>query len=258
MPNRQGPNGIDWCHYTWNPLHGECLNDAPCKEYCYMERMYRQHPELRHPIELNEKELSWNPGKPCIVFAESRLEFLHPAMNRTWQEAVIEHMGRNRHVNYVILSKLPERYSQFNWPRNCWLGTTVDGLPHTADNVYKLMTNVRPDYVRFVSYEPLLREPNASWLLPLPPPTMTYVPEQLGTLDWIIIGADSNRGAEQPPTRWARTLAVNARSMGIKVFVKANYKTYSQARKDNEMPGNWYIDREGKIRQRREAQLELF
>lgn len=37
--NKQGPNGIDWCDWTWSPMTG-CLgpNGVPCS-YCYARRI---------------------------------------------------------------------------------------------------------------------------------------------------------------------------------------------------------------------------
>ena len=256
MPNRN--NSIEWCRVTWNPLQGECLNDAECKTYCYMERMYRQHPEMRKPIELNEKELAWTPRKPCVVFMGSRLDFLHPDMRADWQDVVVAKMARHRSITYVVLSKFPQNFANFKWGKNCWLGTTVDGLPHTRDNVYHLLKAVPESYTRFVSFEPLLKQPDQSWLLPLPPfkAMETYVPGQYGKLDWAIIGANSNINAELPPARWASTLVVAARKQGTRVLVKNNFVTYSERVK--EMPEPWFINAEGMLLQKHNVQMELF
>jgi len=252
-------SSIEWCHRSWNPLPGECLNavaGAPCKAYCYMERFYRQNPEMRHPIRLDEKRMAWSPASAQIIFAFSRIDFLHPDMRRDWQERAIRQMARNQHATYVILTKFPAEYTKHSWPHNCWLGTTVDGLSHTMDNLYDLMRSVSPDYTRFVSYEPLLKEPSELWTLPVPPfrSALVYVPEQFGTLSWAIIGADSNAGADKPPQRWADTLVSAFQQQKIPVLVKDNYNYEKRVK---EMPGGWVITDDGLI-QTQKIQPELF
>jgi len=222
-----------------------------------MERLYASFPDLRHPIRVNEKEMHWSPQKPMIMFAFSRIEFLHPDMRRDWQEAAIVQMAKNPHATYVILTKFPWNYPNFDWPANCWLGTTVDGLPHTADNVYHLLKAVPESYLRFVSWEPLLKEPGPFWILPFPPLSSdnAYIPDQYGQLDWAIIGANSNEGAAKPPDRWADILINPCRQMKIPVLVKSNYR-YSKRIK--EMPGGWVITDDGDLIQTVKPQMELF
>lgn len=252
MPNVQKKGkGIEWCHVTWNPLPGECLNalaGAECKKYCYMERLYADFPEMRHPIRVNEKEMAWSPGggKPRIVFAFSRIDFLHPLMRRDWQEMAIAQMAKNPHAIYVILSKFPANYKNLDWPTNCWLGTTVDGLSHTADNVYQLLRTVPESYVRFVSYEPLLACPSEVWVIPF------TVLEPLFQIDWAIVGANSNAGADRPPHRWADIIVNTCEKMEIPVFVKSNYKYRERIK---EMPAGWIITNDGDLIR---PQLELF
>jgi len=251
---------IEWVHKSWNPLPGECLNavaGAPCKKYCYMERFYAETPAMRHPIRLDSKRMAWSPAKPQIIFAFSRIDFLHPHMRRDWQEAAIKQMARNPHVTYCVLTKFPAEYAKHTWSRNCWLGTTVDGLPHTADNLYHLMRSVSPDYTRFVSYEPLLAAPSELWTIAFPPlkSAHVYVPDQFGELSWAIIGANSNPGAERPPQRWADTLVNAFQKRGVPVLVKDNYH-YDKRVKG--MPDGWCIAEDNDLIQTRKSQLELF
>jgi len=63
---------------------------------------------------------------------------------------------------------------------------------------------------KFVSFEPLIESPMISFNL-------------FSELDWIIIGADSSRGAKKPPKQWADFLIKTARDLSIPVWVKDNY-----------------------------------
>lgn len=256
-------HSTEFCHTTWNPLPGECMNaigkpPAACKDYCYMERMYRQHPEMRHPIRRDEKKMKWSPVRPQIVFAFSRIDFLHPGMNREWQVEAIAQMAKNEHVTYVVVSKFPQQYSEFTWPINCWMGTTVDGLAHTADNLYWLMRSVpeAKDRIRFVFFEPLLAAPSALWLVPIPPLAShyAYIPGQHGKLSWVVVGANSNEGAARPLYRYADAIVSECRRMKIPVLVKDNYRWDGYSK---EMPPGWAITKDGLV-QTQKPQLELF
>ena len=71
--------------------------------------------------------------------------------------------------------------------------------------------------LHYVSFEPLLER----------------VDPDLFGISWVIIGADSNRGAKKPPKEWADIIIGAARKKSIPVFVKDNYG-YDQ--KIKEMP----------------------
>jgi protein gp37 len=205
MANKQGENGIDWTDWTWNVVKGKCAYGR-CF-YCYMKRMPPSDPTLRFV----ERELHWKPRQPCKVFVGSSLELLDPAVPSDWIQRIIDKISLNPEVTYQFLSKNPRRYAEFNFPENCWLGTTWDGLRHAALNIEFLEECAQPDLVHFVSFEPVLSEPPADVLCD-------------STVDWIIIGADSNDGAVKPPDRWADILIEQARLLDIPVWVKDNYR----------------------------------
>lgn len=45
----------------------------------------------------------------------------------------------------------------------------------------------------------------------------------LQDVSWIIIGADSNRGAKKSPVEWATKLIKRARNENVAVWIKDNY-----------------------------------
>jgi protein gp37 len=111
---------------------------------------------------------------------------------------------------FQFLTKNPSNYYGWAFSENMWLGTTVDGTDRTENNMFDLIRSVYPYLIRFVSFEPLIKRP----LLNLT--TFKH-------LDWIIIGANSNRGAEKPPKEWADYLIATARNFNMPVWVKDNY-----------------------------------
>ena len=112
---------------------------------------------------------------------------------------------------YQFLTKNPSRYGQplFDLPKNGWYGTTVDGTERTKNNLEDLMisTNGYCHITRFVSFEPLLKR----------------VEPDLFGISWVIIGADSTKGAQKPPVEWAAAIVKEARKHNIPVWIKENY-----------------------------------
>jgi len=147
------------------------------------------------------------------------LELFHADVPSVWIDRILDHVESHTQNQYMFLTKFPVRYSSFDYsdfswqPSNIWLGTTWDGLEHTERNIDLLALLDKNVAVRFVSFEPLLAFPYGV---------------DLSNIDWIIIGADSRRGAEKPSLTWAEILIRQARSMGIAVWVKDNYGFYER------------------------------
>jgi len=134
---------------------------------------------------------------------------------KAWIDAVLFTCRQTRRHTYQFLTKNPWRYAQDGdfVIDNGWYGTTVDGTPATAGNLLdlQLATNGHCRITRFVSFEPLLG------------------PVELGQyglfgIAWVIIGANSNRGAPKPPDAWADAIIAQARQCGAAVWVKDNYR----------------------------------
>lgn len=227
---RKKKNGIETCDYTWNPISG-CLHGCP---YCYMLRMETRFPGTMRPA-LHEKRLDEPIGKkkPSKIFVGSSGDMWGEWVSRDWilpvlnvaQYAAPEH-------TYQFLTKNPERYAEFDLSAldNCWFGTTVDGTPKTMKNLDILVRSTGGAKLRFVSFEPLLNEPDRRTLA------------NIYLLDWVIIGADSNRGAEEVPDEWADMIINEARKYDVPVWVKDNYgypeviKEFPEIRRCNRVP----------------------
>lgn len=75
---------------------------------------------------------------------------------------------------------------------------------------------------RFISFEPLLT---------------CRIPDLFG-IQWVIIGADSTKGAKKPPVEWADIIIKLAREQYIPVFVKDNYNYPDRIK---EMPNEYIV-----------------
>ena len=173
------------------------------------------NPELR----LDEKTLAHVP-KGDRIFVCSNLDLFADAIPSGWIQRVLsrlyiasEYWGDWDYdrfkLQYMFLTKNPDRYKGFWFEKYMWLGTTWDGLEFTQNNIKDLFFTAK-DNKYFVSFEPLLADPRGKNI-------------SISAYDWIIIGADSRRGQPKPPKEWADYLIGQARELNIPVFVKSNY-----------------------------------
>lgn len=212
MLNKQGPKKIDWCNFSWNPISG-CLHDC---SYCYLKKMSERFkldmmkPRFRQENldDLRKLERIVNINRQKI-FVGSSGDMWGDWVD--WKDIieVLEICEENPKHIFQFLTKNPEMYNNFDCIENGWYGTTDDGTTRCEFNVENLIDYTPKAKIRFVSYEPLLFEPESQYAL--------------DGIHWIIIGADSSKGACAPPYKWANNLIVSARERGIAVWIKDNY-----------------------------------
>lgn len=171
--------------------------------------MSKRFPEIMKPV-FRPHNLS-DPHKlkkPSKIFVGSSGDMWGKWVERGHIQSVLESCEQAPRHTFQFLTKNPMKYMEFPQIDNAWYGTTCDGTERTKRNIGDLVLSCqrcRP--VRFVSFEPLLAPVN---------------PDLFG-ISWIIIGANSNPGAEKPPIEWAYHLISLAQEKGIPVFVKDNY-----------------------------------
>lgn len=204
MNNQNKKGGISWTDYTWNPIGG-CKHGC---DYCYMLRMGKRFPHLlephfkphilREPIKLK---------KPSKIFVGSSGDMWGDWVNPAWIQIVLDACREAPQHTFQFLTKNPKRYADFDLPENGWYGTTIDGTDRTKYFDEYLFTAVGRDRLKFISCEPLLQ----------------YVVPDLKGIEWVIIGADSNKGAKKPLNYWADKIIFEARTWGTAIWMKDNY-----------------------------------
>ena len=220
MINKQGPGKIDWTDNSWNPLSG-CLGpkgDGKHCPYCYLKRIEKRTgsdlltPKFK-PEYLNDFDKKRKPFPDGTkIFVGSSSDVFGDWVKRADVLKVLEVVKRYPKYIFQFLTKNPMMYAYFDFPKNCWLGVTLDG--YTIAN-YDRQQNFREatkkkDNIKFISFEPLIS-----------PIGGVFIEKWV---DWIIIGVDSNKGAERPPDAWATQLIKKANAYHIPVWMKDNYK----------------------------------
>lgn len=187
---------IEWCDNTWNPVTG-CLHNC---SYCYAKRIAMRFDghfkPTFHPERLNDKM----PKKPSKIFVCSMADLFGEWVPKEWIEKIIEVARNNPQHTFQFLTKNPKRYLEFEFSSNCWLGTTIDYINQARLNYLKQKNNYK-----FISFEPLLGD-------------MSLL--DLSGIDWVIIGADSSKGANTPRIEWIDSIR------HPNIFYKENIKKY--------------------------------
>jgi protein gp37 len=138
---------------------------------------------------------------------------------------------------FIFLTKNPKGMQGFDFPDNCWCGTSVENQEKADARIPELL-RVKCKTL-FVSYEPALGPVNFQHSLNLCVNTACmyrgkafckvsceYYPQR--NLNWLIIGAQTGPGAVKPHHTWISGAISQARNANIPVFVKDNVNWFSK------------------------------
>lgn len=255
---------IEWCDYTWNPVTG-CLHGCP---YCYARRIanrfipkkplgddccqpnnkklheirYKSNQPFRYGFEptLHPYRLSEPLGqkKPSRIFVGSMCDLFGLWVPDEWIKKILRYVKRCPHHTFMFLTQNPNRYYFFDFPENCWLGTTTTGgvdagrVDERQQDINIETVHAIRDRLAFVSIEPLL---------------FNSVSPYIFMMDWIIIGLLSGNGAQRKPKRKIIEYIINVASdNNIPVFMKNSLKDIWKGKLTQEFPIGRNYEQESK------------
>lgn len=216
---------IQWTEATWNPTTG-CSRISPGCQNCYaltlaarLKKMgsarYQNDGDPKtsgpgfgltlHPDSLDQP-LRWK--RPRRIFVNSMSDLFHPDVPFEFVFDIIDVMAQCPQHTFQVLTKRPQRMQRMvtviGTPPNAWWGTSIENDTYTfrADHLRKT-----PAAVRFLSLEPLLG--------PLPSLDLTDI-------GWVIVGAESGRGARPMDEDWVREIRDRCVALNIPFFYKQN------------------------------------
>jgi protein gp37 len=231
---------------TWNPTTGCSKVDRGCKN-CYAEVMHRRlqkmmpdkyrEPFLAGAVEHPETlTIPYGWKKPRTVFVDSMSDLFHKNVSLDFLRQVFAVMRDTAQHTYLILTKRPERIMDFllvqdpawEWPRNVWMGTSVNDQESADKRIPALMFAPAP--VRFVSYEPATGPVDLTrWLGSYD--RVTYRYDETGKsyvyacrfvagIDWVICGGESGAKAVPMHPDWARNVRDHCALHHVPFFFK--------------------------------------
>ncbi len=205
---------IEWTDMTWNPVTGCTKVSQGCK-FCYAERMakrlqamgverYRNGFQVALHEDLLDAPLKW--VKPRMIFVNSMSDLFHEDVPDHFIRAVFRTIELCPQHTFQILTKrssrLAEMADRLPWPKNVWIGVSVEN----TDVTFRIKDLQRvPARVRFLSCEPLLGP-----LDDLP----------LDGIHWVIVGGESGPGARPMRKQWVMSILQQCEKRDIPFFFK--------------------------------------
>lgn len=202
---------IEWTEATWNPVAG-CSIISPGCTNCYAMRMAERLEFMRQPkyegltrrsggrpkwngrVRLDEDALNiprnWKMGR--MIFVNSMSDLFHEEVPVEYIREVFRTMRECNHHTFQVLTKRSQRLLEvaggLEWPRNVWMGVSVEN----SDYTYRI-DNLRetPAAIKFLSLEPLIGDVGRL---------------QLHGIDWAIAGGESGPGARPVDPQWVRSI----------------------------------------------------
>jgi len=190
---------IEWSQYTWKITEG-CNHGC---SFCYVKRFRKDMTPKFYPDRINEP---YRLKKSSLIFVANTGDLFGDWQTGTDIRRVLDVIDKcNKHI-FQVLTKNPARLTDFNFPDNCWVGTSIESQDKLIrlDYLKKCIANVK-----FVSFEPLKGS----------------IECDLTGLDWVIIGPESVGNASIPlepenARKWAKPLVEAVRKASIPLFIK--------------------------------------
>lgn len=221
--NKQGKGKIEWTDYTWSPVVG-------CKHncwYCYAKKMndrFKWIDKWTEPVFYPERlKKPYKLKSPSKIFVCSMADLFGRWVSNDWINKILKVVKENPQHTFQFLTKNSRRYLDFKFPKNCWLGLTIDKVKNDTNTKVNIMKVAGFHNYTFISFEPLLG--NMAQLF------RGGVGESMKQIDFVIIGGLSGPQPFYPPRKWINNIVKKCEDNNITIFFKHNL--YAPTKRSN-------------------------
>lgn len=207
---------IEYLNFTWSPLVGcsgkDCAVFAKCwAKYqakrrlhkcqdCYDFKPHTHFERLKQPTQIKSSRR---------IGACFSADFWDKGFNNFDRESVLHYASLAPWHWFINLTKQPQNIPvDLKFPKNWVQGVSVNKRAEIR-RIGDLQNTLAP--MKMISFEPLYEDIGIV---------------DLTGIDWIIIGAQTHPLIE-PDAGWVNSLVLQARSVGIPIFIKNNLKGWS-------------------------------
>lgn len=201
---------IEWTNETWNPITGCNKKSEGCLN-CYAEKMHKRLAAMgqkKYKIPFNGvvfhyEELGRDLGKkPKMFFVNSMSDTFNEKISDEQIDKILATCNKYPQHVFQVLTKRAERVPGFIYPKNVWLGVTVELAKYKSriDDLRK--SNAK---IKFLSCEPLLGDLGEL---------------DLTGIDWVICGGESGPNARPMNPDWVRNIQKQCKQQGVAFFFK--------------------------------------
>lgn len=203
---------IEWTNETWNVITGCTKRSEGCKN-CYAEKMHKRlaamgqdkYSKPFNRVVFHTHELYKDFGrKQKMIFVNSMSDTFHEEITNKQIQKILDKIAKpiqQRHI-FQILTKRAERTPNFSYPKNVWLGVTVESKSNKYRIEHLKKTNAK---IKFLSCEPLLEDLGEL---------------NLSGIDWVIVGGESGSNARPVHPDWIRNIQKQCKEQGVAFFFK--------------------------------------
>ncbi len=175
-------------------------------------------------------------GAQPLAFVVDLGDLFHDDVPAEFIQRAVQVLGDRDDVTWQVLTKRPHRARALQdldllpdpLPDNIWFGTTT-GTQDSFDHRIADLLTVRAR-VRFLSMEPLLEQVVIPTVflekLNLPNAGPVEWPDNAGTVNWVIVGAESGPQRRPFDLNWARSLRDQCQAAGVAYFFKQQSGLY--------------------------------
>lgn len=201
---------IEWTNETWNIITGCNKKSEGCLN-CYAETMHKRlramgQEKYKFPFDgvvFHYEELGRDLGKkPKMFFVNSMSDTFNEKISDEQIDKILAACGKYPQHVFQVLTKRAERVPGFIYPKNVWLGVTVELAKYKSRIDYLRKTDAK---IKFLSCEPLLGDLGEL---------------DLTGIDWVICGGESGPNARPMHPDWVRNIQKQCKEQGVAFFFK--------------------------------------